>query len=121
MSRELTSDIKNDLGNRFRMEEIGCFMLYKNADTEKHEIELAKEAKKFNLETRIMNAQEVQALEPQVEVNVRGGVLYPIDCHLHPGDFMRTLFNYLSNQGVEFQLNSEVPDFRKTDPMSARY
>jgi len=96
LSRELTSDIKNDLGNSFRMEEIGCFMLYKNADTEKHEIELAKEAKKFNLETRIMNAQEVQALEPQVEVNVRGGVLYPIDCHLHPGDFMRTLFNYLS-------------------------
>jgi len=113
LSRELTSDIKNDLGNSFRMEEIGCFMLYKNADTEKHEIELAKEAKKFNLETRIMNAQEVQALEPQVEVNVRGGVLYPIDCHLHPGDFMRTLFNYLSNQGVEFQLNSEVTGFQK--------
>jgi len=113
LSRELTSDIKNDLGNSFRMEEIGCFMLYKNADTEKHEIELAKEAKKFNLETRIMNAQEVQALEPQVEVNVRGGVLYPIDCHLHPGDFMRTLFNYLSNEGVEFQLNSEVTGFQK--------
>jgi len=113
LSRELTSDIKNDLGNKFRMEEIGCFMLYKNADTEKHEIELAKEAKKFNLETRIMNAQEVQALEPEVEVNVRGGVLYPIDCHLHPGDFMLTLFNYLSSRGTEFQLNTEVTGFQK--------
>ena len=113
-SRELTSDIKNDLGNTFRMEEIGCFMLYKSPDTEKHEIELAKEAKKFNLETRIMNAQEVQALETEVEVNVRGGVLYPIDCHLHPGDLMRTLFDYLKSKGTEFQLNTTVTGFEKT-------
>jgi len=112
-SRELTSDIKNDLGNTFRMEEIGCFMLYKSPDTEKHEIELAKEAKKFNLETRIMNAQEVQALETEVEVNVRGGVLYPIDCHLHPGDLMRTLFDYLKSKGTEFQLNTTVTGFEK--------
>src|SRR6187549_4154909 len=28
LSRDLTTDIKNDLGNHFRMEEIGCFMLY---------------------------------------------------------------------------------------------
>jgi D-amino-acid dehydrogenase len=113
LSRELTSDIKNDLGNKFRMEEIGCFMLYKNAETEKHEIELAEEAKKFNLETRIMNAAEVQSLETEVEVNVRGGVLYPIDCHLHPGDFMRTLYNYLESQGTEFQLNTTVTGFEK--------
>ncbi len=112
-SRELTSDIKNDLGNQFRMEEIGCFMLYKSAETEKHEIELAKEAKHFNLETRIMNASEVQALETEVEVNVRGGVLYPIDCHLHPGDFMRTLVNYLVANGTEFQLNTTVTGFSK--------
>ncbi len=113
LSRALTSDIKNDLGNTFRMEEIGCFMLYKNPETEKHEIELAKEAMKFNLETRIMNAQEVQALETEVEVNVRGGVLYPIDCHLHPGDFMNTLFTYLKSKGTEFQLNTTVTGFGK--------
>jgi D-amino-acid dehydrogenase len=113
LSRELTSDIKNDLGNKFRMEEIGCFMLYKNAETEKHEIELAEKAKKFNLETRIMNAAEVQSLETEVEVNVRGGVLYPIDCHLHPGDFMRTLYTYLESRGTEFQLNTTVTGFEK--------
>ncbi len=112
-SRELTSGIKNDLGNSFRMEEIGCFMLYKNPETEKHEIELAEEAKKFNLETRVMNAQEVQALETEVEVNVRGGVLYPIDCHLHPGDFMHTIYKYLVSKGTEFQLNTIVTGFGK--------
>jgi D-amino-acid dehydrogenase len=113
LSRELTTDIKNHLGNTFRMEEIGCFMMYKSVQVEKHEMELAHEAKKFNLETRIFNAQEVQAMEPDVEVNVRGGVLYPIDCHIHPGDFMRTLATYLEQAGAELQLNTTVTGFTK--------
>jgi D-amino-acid dehydrogenase len=113
-SRRLTSEIKGDLGNQFRMQEIGCFMLYKNPDTEKHEIELAKEAAHFGIETKIMSAAEVQALEPDVKLNIRGGVLYPIDCHLHPGDFMRTLKDHLKKVGVKMQLNTTVTGFEKT-------
>lgn len=113
LSRELTTDIKNDLGNQFRMEEIGCFMLYKNPNTEKHEIELAKEAMKFRIETRIMNAAEVQALEPEVKVDCLGGVLYPIDAHLHPGEFMQTLHQFMDEHGVEMLLNTTVTGFEK--------
>ncbi len=113
LSRTLTSDIKQELGNHFRMEEKGCFMLYKSSATEKHEIELAEDAKKFGIETQIMNAAEVQALEPEVEVNVKGGVLYPIDCHLHPGDLMLTLKNHLIKAGVQFIFHTEVKGFEK--------
>jgi D-amino-acid dehydrogenase len=113
LSRALTSDIKDHLGNHFRMEEKGCFMLYKSPATEKHEIELAAEAKKFGIDTQIMNAEEVQALEPEVEVNVKGGVLYPIDCHLHPGDLMQTLKNHLTKAGVKFLYHTEVTGFEK--------
>jgi D-amino-acid dehydrogenase len=113
LSRELTSDIKNELGNHFRMQEAGCFMLYKSAAVEKHEIELAKEAAHLHIETRILNAQEVQAMEPDVQVDVKGGVLYPIDCHLHPGDFMRTLKEHLQKAGVKLQLNTTVTGFEK--------
>jgi D-amino-acid dehydrogenase len=112
-SRELTSDIKNELGNHFRMEEKGCFMMYKNPETEKHEIELAREAAKFKIETKVMSRAEVQALEPDVEVDVRGGVLYPIDAHLHPGDFMHTLYEHLKEENVEFQLHTNVNGFEK--------
>ena len=60
LSRHLMSDIKEDLGNHFRMAEVGCFMLYKSDETEKHELELAKEAATLGIETRIYNGQEVQ-------------------------------------------------------------
>lgn len=113
LSRSLTSDIKNEIGNQFRMEEKGCLMMYKNANTEKHEIELAEEAAKFGIETKVMNGQQVQDLETEVEVNVRGGVLYPIDAHLHPGDFMEAVHDYLEKEGVEFMLDTEVVDFEK--------
>jgi D-amino-acid dehydrogenase len=114
LSRELTVDIKEKIGNHFRMQEIGCFMLYQNASTEKHEIELAEEAAHLGIETRMFNAQEVQAMEPDVEVKVRGGVLYPIDCHLHPGDFMTTLKKHLQQVGVQLQLNTTVTGFEKS-------
>jgi len=113
LSRELTSEIRNDLGNQFRMEEKGCFMLYKSALTEKHELELAKEAAALNIETRVFNAKEVQAMEPEVEVNVRGGVLYPIDAHLHPGDLMQTIHDHLQKSGVKFQLETTIIGFEK--------
>jgi D-amino-acid dehydrogenase len=100
MSRELMTQIKSELGNSFRMEEKGCFLLYKNPNTEKHEIELAKVAKQFGIVTKILNGREVQQLEPKVEINVRGGVLYPGDAHLHAGDFMKTLKEHLLNKGV---------------------
>lgn len=113
LSRELMTEIKNDIGNHFRMSEVGCLMLYKNAGTEKHEIELAKEAAELGIETKIFSAKEIQQMEPEVEVNVFGGILYPMDCHLHPGDFMQTLKTHLQNAGVKLQLNTTVTDFEK--------
>jgi D-amino-acid dehydrogenase len=113
LSRTLQSELKAELGNQFRMEEIGCLMLYKSAEVEKHEIELAKEAEALKIETKILTAQEVQALEPEVEVDVRGGVLYPIDAHLHPGEFMQSLRDALRNMGASLQLNTTITGFEK--------
>ncbi len=113
LSRELTSEIRNELGNQFLMEEKGCLMLYKSSLTEKHEIELAKEAAALNIETKVFSAKEIQAMEPEVEVNVRGGVLYPIDAHLHPGDLMQTIHDHLQQSGVQFQLETTITGFEK--------
>jgi D-amino-acid dehydrogenase len=59
-------------------------------------------------------------MEPDVEINVRGGVLYPIDCHLHPGDFMHSLHERMEKEGVEFQLNTTVTGFEKNGSQVSR-
>jgi D-amino-acid dehydrogenase len=60
-----------------------------------------------------MTAKEVQNLEPEVQVDCLGGVLYPIDAHLHPGEFMHTLHEYLERSGAELHLNTTVTGFQK--------
>jgi D-amino-acid dehydrogenase len=115
LSRSLMKDMCGDLGNHYRMQEKGCFLLYKTASSEKREWQFALEAEQLGIEARIYNAAEVQQLEPNLQVDVLGGVLYPIDCHLHPGDFMSTLMTRLIANGVRFQLNTKVTGFRTKD------
>ena len=113
LSRHLQSELKQELTHPFLMEEIGCFMLYQNPATEQHERELAEEAAGLGIETRIMTGKEVQDMEPDVEVNTLGGVLYPIDCHIHPGQFMQSLHHALKDMGAEFQLNTNITGFER--------
>jgi D-amino-acid dehydrogenase len=114
LSRTLTAEMRDELGNSFHMVEKGCLMLYKSAVTEKHEIEMAEDAAAFNIQTRILSAKEVQELEPDVEVNIKGGVLYPLDAHLHPAELMSTLREQLEKQGVVFQLETNILGFEKS-------
>lgn len=115
LTRHLMNEIKDDLGNSFSMMEKGIWMLYKSEKTGDHEKHLAEDAEKFGLKTIICDAKQVQTYEPEVEVNVAGGVLYLDDCHIDSGKFMRAMFSHLKNSEVEFWLNSEVKGFEKSD------
>lgn len=115
LSRKLTSDIKNEIGNSFDMEEKGILMLYKTTAIEQHEKELAEKSEIFGLKIQILNGDEVQALEPSQKVNVLGGVLYTDDAHLHPGKLMKALYNDLKQKGVNFMTNTSVFSFEKQE------
>ncbi|MFI5187587.1 MAG: NAD(P)/FAD-dependent oxidoreductase [Chitinophagales bacterium] len=113
LSRELMSDLRREFNGSFTMIEKGCWMLYKNPATGEHEKHLSAHAEKLGLKTVICNNKEVQEFEPDVEVNVAGGVLYLDDCHISATEFMQTLHQYLRNAGVKFLLNTEVRRFLK--------
>ncbi len=115
LSRHLINDMRNDIGDTFSMEEKGCFMLCKQQKTLEHEFHIADDAEKFGLKVERLNAVEVQSLEPEVEMNIAGAVLFKDDCHFHPGKMMVALKNYLENKGVHFQLNSNVTGFEKAN------
>src|SRR5688500_7259678 len=113
LSRELMNDFKEEFPGSFDMIERGCFMLYKNEKTGDHEKHLAEQAQLFGLKTEICSRERVQQYEPEVEVEVAGGVLYLDDCHLNTRKFMQVLYSHLKNKGVQFYLNSEVVSFEK--------
>ena len=111
LSRYLTEELNSELHGGFELERRGCLMLYKSPHTAQHELELAQQAQKLGIETHILNANEVQKMEPDVEVKTLGGVYYPNDCHLHPGKMMKTLRQANLNAGVQMVFNQEVVDF----------
>ena len=115
LSRHLINDMRNDIGDIFKMEEKGCLMLCKYQDTLEHEFHIADDAEKFGLKVERLNKAEVQKLEPDVEMDIAGAVLFKDDCHFHPGKMMQALKHWLENKGVEFKLNTTVTGFEKAN------
>jgi D-amino-acid dehydrogenase len=89
-------------------------MLCKLQKTLDHEFHLADDAEKFGLTVDRFNREAVQKLEPDVELDVAGAVLFRDDCHFHPGRMMVTLKEYLEKRGVHFQLHTTVTGFEST-------
>lgn len=114
LSRKLIEDIRTDIGDNFDMETIGCLMMCKEQKTLDHEFHMADEAEMLGLKVSRLLKNEVQQLEPDVELNVAGAVLFKDDCHFQPGKMMTALKKYLETKGVHFILNSTVTGFEKT-------
>ena len=115
LSRQLMNDLKTELNGSFEMIEKGCWTLYKTAATADHEKHLAEQAEMLGLKTMICTAQQVQELEPEVEVDIAGGVLWLDDCHLDAAKLMNSLHSCLQNRGVKFLLEQEVKAFEKNN------
>lgn len=114
LSRQLINDMKDELGNAFDMEEKGCFMMCKGEKALEHEFHLADDAEKLGLKVERLRAAEVQAMEPDVELDIAGALLVKDDCHFHPGKLMLLLKKNLQDKDVQFHLNTTVTGFEKS-------
>ncbi|MGB4973869.1 MAG: FAD-dependent oxidoreductase, partial [Cyclobacteriaceae bacterium] len=111
-SKSLYQQMSKELPFDFGYNERGLLMLYQSEAIEKEERETAEIANHYGVEARVLTADQVQELEPDVKVNVRGGVYFPGDAHLTPQDFITRLILFLKESGVEFITDCEVFDFK---------
>lgn len=92
--------------------ERGLLMLYQTAKQEQEEQELAAYAQKLGVAAEILSPKEVQQLEPEVALDVRGGLYFPSDAHLAPHLFMHRMQAALQAKGVQFITKQEITHFR---------
>ena len=111
LSKAMYQQLARELPFDFGYSERGLMMLYQSAETEKEETETAHLANKIGIEAHVLSPTEVQKLEPDVKVNVRGGVYFPGDAHVTPQLLVNQLILYLKDVGVEFKTNKQVIDF----------
>jgi D-amino-acid dehydrogenase len=113
ISRELYADIKasGDLGS-FQLERKGLLMLYKTEASYEHEMEVAKKASFLGLEVSDLNKNELDKIEPNIQINAKGAIHYECDGHTTPTEFMPKMVNYLQRVGVLIKTNEAVFDMK---------
>lgn len=96
---------------RFGYEERGLMMLYKDHHTAEEEKETAELANRIGIEARVLDRNQVQELEPDVKVDVLGGVYFPGDAHLNPRTLVENLISALRSRGVKFLEEHSIQGF----------
>ena len=112
LSKKLYQDFANHSGAAFGWEERGLLMLYKTSEAEHEMAEEAAVANKAGIDAQVLSPQQVQDLEPDTRVTVRGAVYYPGDAHIYPNQLIRELINELRRMNVTIREHEAVTDFR---------
>lgn len=100
LGKKLYQDWNKELPFRFGYHERGLLMLYKSAAIGHEEQETADMANRLGIEAKVLNQDQVQALEPDVRVDVLGGVFFPGDAHLTPRELVENLIRLLKEGGA---------------------
>jgi len=72
---------------------------------------ISESARKFGIESTVLKSEGVQALENELDLNVKGGVLYPDDFSVDPALLIRYLQNWLLKNNVDFVFDCSVNAF----------
>ncbi|HNV31119.1 MAG TPA: FAD-dependent oxidoreductase [Cyclobacteriaceae bacterium] len=111
LSKAQYQQLSKELPFEFGYHERGLLMLYQTKETEHEEAETAAIANDHGIDARVLSPEEVQQLEPDVKVTVRGGVYFPGDAHITPQALVTQLIKFLKDKGVTFLINTSVTDF----------
>ncbi|HSC53114.1 MAG TPA: FAD-dependent oxidoreductase [Phnomibacter sp.] len=113
LSKQLYEQWLQNPGFDFGYQQKGLLEYFQTAEKEKHARHTVEAATALGLEARLLTAQEVQAMEPKVDIVLRGALYFGCDAHVQPNLVMEQLQRYLKNAEVRFVPNSEVQGFEK--------
>ena len=95
----------------FGWQERGLLMLYQTPENEHEMADEADVANRAGVEAQRLTGQQVQDLEPDARITVRGAVYYPGDAHIYPNQLIPALVTRLRQMGVTLIENQQVTDF----------
>lgn len=114
-SRELYLDLAKELGDDFQLENNGCYILCESQAGLEHEVEVLQQAQQLGLQAREVSSLELQQNFPDINWQVKGGVFFPEDSHVHPGQLLKSLYRVLIKRQVEIIEQSEVTQIRASN------
>ena len=110
-SRDCFEELETLPGNDFGLVKKGLVMLCKTQHSLDEEAVYAQRANELGVPAEVLDAKGVAKLDPDVTMDVAGGVYFPKDCHLSPNRFMAGLKRQCDAMGVKFRWDTEVEGF----------
>ncbi len=110
-SKELYKTMAKEQDFDFGFEEKGLLMLYKTKKQAEEEQILAEKAYQLGVKAEVLDANGLKRFEPEMDLDVLGGVYFPGDAHLYPNHLMAQLVNRLKQSGVTFLSETSIVDF----------
>lgn len=114
-SRNLLVQLESEERIDFGFSKKGLFMFCNTEDGFKKEIQTAGKADDLGIPVKTLSAEEVKQMEPELELNIIGATYYPMDAHLHPESLMANMKTLLIENGVKFELNTEIKNIQAED------
>lgn len=99
-SRRLHVELSEN--ENFPLIQKGLLMLCQSDAGLAEEAEVAEHAHTLGLEAEVCDHKRLKELEPNAEITAKGGVWWPQDCHLSPGQFIKALRQSILKNGGEF-------------------
>ena len=107
-NRELLIALEEEENLDFGFQRNGLFMLCKTEQGLEEEAGVADMANSAGIPATVLSAEEIRNMEPNIEMDIMGGVYFPRDAHFHPGSLMNQLKALLRARGVTFEFNTEA-------------
>ncbi len=107
-SRALFEELASVTGNSFGLAREGLLLLLRSERGLEEEGRLAVRSRELGMPAEVLDAKQVQELEPGLLLDVRGGVLYPLDAHLVPQSLVAAMTRLVADRGGAFVWDAEV-------------
>ncbi len=111
-SKDLYKAMASEVDLDFSFEERGLLMLYKTRRQEEKEEILAQTAYRLGVKAEILDSASLKKLEPEMSLDVLGGIYFPDDAHLYPNQLMVQMTARLKRLGVRFIPDTSIIDFK---------
>lgn len=101
---------------QFAYEHKGLLEIFQTPAAAEHAKHTVEQAHALALNsTRLLSAEELQALEPHTKINALGAIYFECDAHCYPNKLMQQLLELLRKEAVELIPYQEVTGFEKNN------
>ncbi|WP_418637713.1 NAD(P)/FAD-dependent oxidoreductase [Winogradskyella sp.] len=110
LGRDLYQAMKTSNEFDFSFDRKGLLMYYQSDKVGEEEWSIGQQGIKEGLEVELLSKAQVEILQPNLNLDIKGAVYFHSDAHMTPTEFMPQLLANLKSKGVKVIENEEVID-----------